>query len=39
MTDLRKLRSHYPNWAAIPSLDDIFEEMVQAQTVQAINQS
>ena len=31
ITNLTKFRSHYPNWNVEHSLDDILEEMVQAE--------
>ncbi|CAA6693590.1 MULTISPECIES: NAD-dependent epimerase/dehydratase family protein [unclassified Lentimonas] len=31
-SDLRKMRAHYPNWELSKSLDDIFSEIVAAQT-------
>lgn len=33
ISDLRKLKSHYPNWDITRSLRDILEEMVQAELV------
>jgi len=30
ISDLRKMRSHYPNWDLTKSLDDIFSEIVEA---------
>jgi len=30
ISDLRKMRSHYPNWNLTKSLDDIFSEIVEA---------
>jgi len=32
ISDLRKLKSHYPNWDITKSLDDIFEEIVRAMS-------
>jgi CDP-paratose 2-epimerase len=34
ISDLRKLRAHYPGWRVSRSLDDIFEELVSAETRQ-----
>jgi CDP-paratose 2-epimerase len=31
ITDLSKLRRHYPNWSLTYGLDDIFDEMLQSQ--------
>ncbi|NBQ66077.1 MAG: NAD-dependent epimerase, partial [Verrucomicrobia bacterium] len=30
ISDLRKMRSHYPNWKITKSLSDIFAEIVEA---------
>lgn len=35
-SDLRKMRTHYPNWELSKSLDDIFAEMVTEQTSRQI---
>jgi CDP-paratose 2-epimerase len=35
ISDLRKLKSHYPNWTITRSLDSILEQMVAAQIAQA----
>jgi CDP-paratose 2-epimerase len=32
ISDLSKFRSHYPNWRITRSLDNIFEEIVAAQS-------
>ena len=32
-SDLRKMRSHYPNWSITKSLDDIFEEIYRSWTL------
>jgi CDP-paratose 2-epimerase len=39
ITDLRKLRTHYPNWTITRSLNDILGEMVEAQTLQVVSQA
>jgi len=35
ISDLRKLRSHFPNWRMTRSLDDIFSEIARAEEKQA----
>ena len=35
ISDLRKLRAHYPNWTVTRSLDSTLEEIVEAQRQQA----
>ena len=35
MSDLRKIRSHYPGWALTRSLDDIFHEVVEGWRTRA----
>ena len=34
ISDLRKLRSHYPNWTVTRSLDLILTEIIESQTAQ-----
>jgi CDP-paratose 2-epimerase len=31
ISDLRKMRAHYPRWTITKDLDHVFEEMYQAQ--------
>ena len=33
ISDLSKMRQHYPNWDIVKSLGDIFEELVEAATI------
>jgi len=35
ISDLRKFRSHYPNWQLTKTLDDIFREIIDSQQEQA----
>jgi len=39
ISDLRKMKSHYPNWTLTKSLDDIFDELVAAWSVRASAQA
>ena len=32
ISDLRKLRSHYPDWGLTRSLDDILQELVESES-------
>ena len=36
ISDLRKMKQHYPNWTLTKSLDDIFDELVAAWTDRAL---